>query len=413
MRIVIVHYTNYVIGGAEVYISRVIKKLLALGHKVAFFYEIEKSLTNIKDLPKISSEQEFCWSVEKLGAVKAIAELKKWQPEIIFSHILLDLSLEETLQNLAKSVHFIHSYEAICVNSSKLHTFPVLNSCKKSFDWRCLISFFPLGCGQNNYPIKRYKLVDLWNSYRKKKQRLSLLKNYDLIITLSNHMKKEFSNYGLDKIIVGYEPFNINSFPKLINFEDRKNFFSNIKLLFLSRHEISKGGHYLIEALPIVAERLSGKIFLTMANDGPKKDVWQKQANLIMKKYSNIYIEFLGFLDELNIKNLLKTSDLLVVPSLWPEPFGLIGIEAAMEELPVVAFNSGGVSDWLKDGFNGYLVDSNPPTAEKLANAIIKCLANPNIYNNLKRNSQLIGQHFNFDNHLKILVDNLEKLLLK
>jgi glycosyltransferase involved in cell wall biosynthesis len=44
------------------------------------------------------------------------------------------------------------------------------------------------------------------------------------------------------------------------------------------------------------------------------------------------------------------------LPSLWAEPFGLVGIEAFARGRPVVAYDAGGVRAWLEDGTNGFAV---------------------------------------------------------
>ena len=66
---------------------------------------------------------------------------------------------------------------------------------------------------------------------------------------------------------------------------------------------------------------------------------------------------------------------MFAVPSVWPEPFGLVGLEAASAGLPAIAFDVGGISQWLKDGVNGFLVPGNPPTARSLALGLVEAFA--------------------------------------
>src|SRR5206468_9555238 len=54
--------------------------------------------------------------------------------------------------------------------------------------------------------------------------------------------------------------------------------------------------------------------------------------------------------------NYFRECSLVVMSSVWPEPFGMAGIEAMRYGLPVVAFDAGGIREWLLDGHNGYLV---------------------------------------------------------
>ena len=74
-------------------------------------------------------------------------------------------------------------------------------------------------------------------------------------------------------------------------------------------------------------------------------------------------IEFVGWVNAQQADVLLTDCDVLVLPSLWPEPFGLVGSEAARHGVPVVAFAVGGITEWLTDGVNGYLAPGDPPSA--------------------------------------------------
>ena len=58
----------------------------------------------------------------------------------------------------------------------------------------------------------------------------------------------------------------------------------------------------------------------------------------------------------------MKNMDLLVVPSVWPEPFGLVGPEAAHHGVPSAAFAVGGIPEWLVDGVSGHLAAGDRPT---------------------------------------------------
>jgi glycosyltransferase involved in cell wall biosynthesis len=62
-------------------------------------------------------------------------------------------------------------------------------------------------------------------------------------------------------------------------------------------------------------------------------------------------VEALSFLDSL---------DVLVVPSLWEEPFGLVAVEGMARKLPVVATRSGALPDIVDDGITGLLVERAP-----------------------------------------------------
>ena len=116
---------------------------------------------------------------------------------------------------------------------------------------------------------------------------------------------------------------------------------------------------------------------MTFAGDGPARPAWEAAAARLMTRQPGIRIAFPGWLERERIDTLMSDADLLVLPSLWPEPFALVGLEAARHHLPVAAFAVGGIPDWLRPGMNGYLAPGDPPTAAGLAGAIVACLRDP------------------------------------
>jgi glycosyltransferase involved in cell wall biosynthesis len=104
-------------------------------------------------------------------------------------------------------------------------------------------------------------------------------------------------------------------------------------------------------------------------------------------------------------------SDLLVVPSLWPEPFGRIGPEAGTHGLPVAGFAVGGIPDWLEDGVNGYLARGDPPGVAALSDAIVKCLRDDSVHQKLRQGAVSLAARYSMRNHINALFAVFEAVL--
>lgn len=74
-------------------------------------------------------------------------------------------------------------------------------------------------------------------------------------------------------------------------------------------------------------------------------------------------------------ENLYQTSDIIVMPSRWPEPLGLINLEAGACRKPVVATRVGGIPEVVHDGVNGYLVA--PGDVDDLVRRVEQLLESP------------------------------------
>ena len=132
-----------------------------------------------------------------------------------------------------------------------------------------------------------------------------------------------------------------------------------LKILFLGQLIRGKGADLLLKAL----RNLSVPWKAEIAGEGSDRPMLEKMARQwgIASK-----IEFTSWLTDPT--SALRACDVLVFPSRWQEPFGLSGAEAAACGKPVVAFDVGGVREWLDDGINGFLVPEKNTVvlAEKL-----------------------------------------------
>jgi len=260
-----------------------------------------------------------------------------------------------------------------------------------------------------------------FHEYRNQAERLGLLRRYRAIVTSSAHMRDEYLRNGFDssKVIVSsYLPeaklATANAFGKwespVSPPTTDKSSSSPVRLLFIGRLERLKGGAILLDALPIVAAALDRPIELVLGGDGLDRTLWKGRAKAISDKDARVKVVFEGWLNRELMAELQRSSDLLVVPSLWPEPFGKVGPESGLKSLPAAAFAVGGIPEWLFPGINGHLAPANPPTAGGLADAIVKCLEDPAEHQRLRVGALAVAQRFDLHRHVSQLSQLFERI---
>ena len=125
-----------------------------------------------------------------------------------------------------------------------------------------------------------------------------------------------------------------------------------------------KGHRVLLQAISLVTKK-GLDIALIIAGDGDA-DFIEKLKKLGTELNIAEKLNWRGFKkDPLDIYDGI---DVLIAPTLSPEPFGLITIEANMLGIPVIATNSGGFKETVKNGATGFLTE--PGNAEHLADRI-------------------------------------------
>ena len=118
-------------------------------------------------------------------------------------------------------------------------------------------------------------------------------------------------------------------------------------------------------------------------------------------------MSFPGWLDDSQRAAALSNAAVLAVPSVWPEPFGLVGLEAAAMGVPAVAFDTGGIRQWLRHGVSGLLV---PPAGgfRAMAGALVTILDNQALRDRLSRGAIATATSMSLDAH----ADALERVLV-
>mgnify|MGYP003339254784 FL=1 len=207
-----------------------------------------------------------------------------------------------------------------------------------------------------------------------KKYYNSILTKGNFIIAISKHIERSVKNSfpnvsGKIKVIhrgVDLDLFNPNNInPARIIYQSKHlNLKDNVPVIIMAaRPAMWKGYQVLIKALSKVKHNFQC-VFIG-AGDGN-----QKFQNILIKKIIQSKLEtkikLIGSTRDIQAAMIL--GDLIIMPSLTPEPFGRIVLEAqALGKIPI-AFDHGGASETIIDGKTGFLAE--PFNVESLSEKI-------------------------------------------
>lgn len=373
-------------GGVETYVERVLPLLAAAGHELALFVEHEGASDR--------AALEVPPGVERrpLGAAaEARAPLEAWRPDLVYAHGIEDPALEAAMLQVAPVVTFVHDYHGTCVSGTKTHRWPTPRPCGRRFGPACLALFHVRRCGGLDPRT-------MLREYRRQARRLEVLRRSARLLVFSEHMRRELLAHGA-------APARVIKLPGLAlepaaPVEDGAPApDGRVRLAFVGRMEPLKGGAQLISAAALAARRLGRRVELTFAGEGNARARWEEAA----RRESGVEARFAGWLGSEALGSLLRRVDLLAVPSVWPEPFGLVGIEAGLLGVPSVAYRVGGVEEWLQEGVGGALAPGDPPTIDGLADAIVRCVERPDVLARLREGARTAARAHSPTRHLEAL----------
>jgi D-inositol-3-phosphate glycosyltransferase len=190
-------------------------------------------------------------------------------------------------------------------------------------------------------------------------------------------------------------------------------------ILFVGRIQPLKGIDSLIRAMALVLKRhpeFKDKLCISIIGGAPDPD--SEVENAEMERLRNLkeelgigdLVTFLGAKDQNTLAYYYSAAQMVVMPSHY-ESFGMVAIEAMACGTPVIAYDVGGLTYTIEDGFNGYLVPRQDYSA--LADKISLLLRHQDLREQLGEQARHWVERFSWSNIAHEILATYEKALLE
>lgn len=303
----------------------------------------------------------------------------EFSPEAFHLHQVDDPDLVGALRGRAPVLISAHAYTAC---TSGVHYFAPGEECSRAHGPGCASNLLVRGCAHTRRPQR------LPAAYARASLGLRALKQADLAISYSDAVDRHLAANGLRRRA---------TVPLFSTMVAREGFGHETRrrVVFAGRVVAPKGVGVLIRA----AREVEDAEF-AICGSGWKIEAMRRLARRLGVKER---VRFKGWLDGPALAQELADASIVAIPSLWPEPFGLVGIEALASGRPVVASATGGIGDWLRDGHNGLAVPPGDVTA--LARALAELLDDPARQGDMGRaGREMVADRFSPARHVQALL---------
>ena len=350
------------VGGAEVIAYDTYKILKEKKEYDVFFWAcnkepfFEKSYEYASDFTEYDPSlfNYFSWYYNNRAKNDFKKFINKVNPDIIHLHNFISY-LSPSILDCCKDIPTIatlHDTSIVCpavTLQKNQHSFCNNISCKNGKYYKCLIN----SCAKGGFEVNFRKTL---RAYFVNKR----LKYINKFITPSNSLRNLIlnSNIGIkqDQIVT------INNFLTEEQLKTVPNYKNEGYFLFVGRLSREKGVHYLLEAM----KDLPKDIKLKIVGSGTEENKLKQYV-----KENFLYnVEFLGFKNRDEIKELYQNCIATILPCNCFEIFGMTSIESFINGKPVIASEIGGISEIVEDNINGLLFE--PANIKQLQNCILK-----------------------------------------
>ncbi len=218
------------------------------------------------------------------------------------------------------------------------------------------------------------------------------LNKLDSIIANSQRVKEIYVSMGVEKekIHVLY-PIN-----RVVDSIKPKTFRGNqypIVFGFVGGASFHKGINILINAFRQIGQNRSKLIIYGVSKESPR-------LPYLLEISRGLNIEFRNSFKENERQQVLEEIDVGVIPSVWEETLGIVGIEFLKARIPVIGSRIGGIPEYIDEGKTGYLFE--PRNSRKLAEKMKLFIDDPNLILVMQHHIKPLGT---FSQHIKEVLD--------
>lgn len=274
--------------------------------------------------------------------------LRSIEPSIVHFHNLDSATLVRSARAVAAVAVSAHGYSGCGPGT---YFFSPGHECNRAHGPGCLPNMLLRGCGQTRSPLRMAKV------YSYPPRRLDALRLADGAIAYSRAIARHLQRNEVPRVsVVRLATHSVAPSPD----PGRRS------VLFVGRVVPLKGLMTLVRAMA----RIEGELEVCGAG-------WGLEAVRAATRRFSIEdrVRFSGWVAGQDLDQAYRRARVVVVPSHWPEPFGLVGLEAMARGRPVIGSATGGIPDWLEHGRTGLLVA--PGDVAELASALAALLDDP------------------------------------
>ncbi|WP_016949043.1 glycosyltransferase family 4 protein [Anabaena sp. PCC 7108] len=292
------------------------------------------------------------------------------------------------------AVFTLHNHSSYCPSGTKYLANRQQKCNRNMHPLGCTWGHLVDGCGSRR-PQKIFQGLQNSNNFLNTAKKIKIP-----VIANSNFVREQIISNGLSPHQVVTLHCGVQR-PKYPTASLSKEIHQNQRILFVGRIVPDKGIEWLLKALA----KTKSHIHLDIAGEGWIKNDMEKLAE---RMGLNNRIIWHGWCHKEKLETLYQHCLAVVFPSLWPEPAGLVTLEAYARYRPIIASAVGGIPEYVQDGQTGILIPANH--IQKLADAINELATN-------YHKSRLMGEQgrhwFEQEFTLDIHIQRLEKIYTK